>query len=342
MANGYLHAAYESTPGNEANSPTLSTKVLYTPLLSFSPSLNPAPLDRSDELRNVDEPISLIPEAFSPEWSLSTRAYPDVVGFWLKSILGAPTTTAGNGVITDPDGTVIPTGAYRHVWTAPYGPSGVNPLTTQLQAAYSDESIYFKLKGAATQSLSIDSPETGGVQLGASGPANYMSRVSSPGLTATYESLTIPPFERSQLTISTWLSGTATTEDFSLNISNPVVPVRSLGTASQFPDVMEKGDASITVSGSIPKRHIDVEDFDALLASTGFATKVKWISTVAIASSYKYSLWNENNNCQLVDGSPNALENKRVIGADYTWRATYSGTAGSSKFTLVNATTSYA
>lgn len=341
MANGYLHAAYESIPGNETNSPTLSTKVLYTPLLSFTPTLNPAPLDRQDELRNVDEPISVIPEAYSPEWSLSTRAYPDVIGFWLKLILGAPTTTAGNGTITDPDGTTIPTGAYRHVWTAPYGPTGANPLTAQLQASYKDESTYFKLKGAAASSLSLDSPETGGVQLQTGGPALYMNRTTDPALTPSYESLTIPPFERSQLSITTWLGSTATTEDFTLNISNPVEVVRSLGIASQFPDVMEKSDPPIVVSGSIPKRHINSTDYDALLNATAFSTKVKWLSTVAITGSTKYALWNENNNCQYLTGGPYALENKRRLGATFDWRATYAGTAGSSKFTLVNATTSY-
>lgn len=341
-SNGYLHSAFESTPGNEVNTPTLSTKVIYTPLVGFTPSLNPSPLDRQDELRNVDEPIAVTPESYDPAWELDTRAYPDTVGFELKNILGAPTTTAGNGVITDPDGTAVPTGATKHVWTAPYGPSGANPLTCQRQAAYQNEAVFFKLKGCATQQLTLDSPAQGGVMLKATGPANYMARISDPSLTPSYESLTIPPFERANLVIVTWLANTAVTEDFNIQIDNPVETVRTLGAASRFPDVMEKGDAPIVVSGSIPKRHIDQDDWDALVNATGFTVKVRWQSTAFITGSYPYTLWAEFNNCQYVDGSTDPLANKRRIGASFNFRATYSGSAGSSKFTLVNGTSSYA
>lgn len=343
MANGYLHSAFESTPGNETNTPTLSTKVLYHPLRSFQPSLNPNPLERDDELRNVDEPIMVLPESFDPAWSLDTRLYPDLAGFELKGILGAPTTTAGDGIITDPDGSTIPTGATRHVWTAPYGPSGASPLTTQRQVAYKDESVFFKLKGCGSSAVALDSPASGGVGLSASGPALYMARVADPALTPAYESLTIPPFERAHLQIVTWLAGTAVTEDFNVSIANPMETVRTLGAASKFPDLLEKGDGPIVVSGTIPKRHIDPDDFDGLLNETTFTVKVRWQSTVNVgATSYKYALWLECNNCQYVDGEPEALANRRRIGASWAWKATYGGTAGSSKWTLVNNTASYA
>lgn len=343
MANGYLHSAFESVVGNEANTPTLSTKVIYHPLRSFQPSLNAKPLERDDELRNVDEPIMVLPEAYDPTWSLDSRLYPDLAGFELKAMLGAPTTTAGDGVITDPDGNTIPATATRHVWSAPYGPSGASPLTTQRQGAYKDEGVFFKLKGCGTEALALDSPASGGVGLTASGPAMYLARITDPALTPTYEALTIPPFERAHLTIVTWLTGTAVTEDFNIALANPMVPVRTLGAASKFPDLLEKGDGPIVVSGTIPKRHIDPDDFDALLANTAFTVKVRWQSTVNIAAtSYKYTLWLECNNCQYMDGAPEALANRRRIGASWSWKATYGGTPGSSKLTLVNGTASYA
>lgn len=343
MANGYLSSAFESIAGNEVNTPTLSTKVIYTPLKTFTPALGPAHLMRDDELRGVDEPIAALPEAYDPSWALDTRAYPDVTGFELKNCLGAPTSTAGDGVITDPDTVVIPTGATRHVWTAPYGPSGANPQTSQRQASYKDESTYFKLKGCATTQLALSSPESGGVDLTANGPALYMVRQSDPSLTASYESLTIPPFERAHLTITTWLGSTAETEDFTVQVDNPVETVRTLGVASKFPDVVEKGDGPIVVSGSIPKRHINSTDYDALLNATGFAVKVRWQSTVVIgATTYKYALWLECLNAQYLAGGPNPLTNARRLGATFDWKATYAGSAGSSKWTLVNATSSYA
>ena len=344
MANGYTHAALESIPGNETNAPTLSTKVIYEPIQSLEIQLGPQHMERDDELRNVDEPLALLAEHFDPTWSLTSRAYPDMLGFELSAMLGLPTSTKGNGTITDPDGGTIPSGTiYRHVWTAPFGPSGLSPKTAQRQVAYSDESFFLKAKGCGTDTLSIDSPDSGGVSLKTSGPALYVAKIADPSLTPAYETLSIPPFERSHLTLPTWLSGTGETEDFTVAISNPMDRVRTLGIASKFADQLEKGDGPIVVSGSIPKRVIDPDDWDALVAATGFAVKAKWISTVNVgAVSYKYSLWMECLNVQYTDGGPEALANKRRLGGSFNWKSTYNGTAGSTKFTLVNGTSSYA
>jgi hypothetical protein len=163
---GYVRTAFESIPGNEANTPTLSTKKLFHPLQSLGPKLNPKPLHRDDELRNQDEPLAVVPDSYEPGWELKERAYPDALGFLLAWIFGKDATlgyavTAGNGIITDPDTTAIPVGATRHVWTAPFGPSGARPLTAQIDAAYKDQTYFRKLKGAACSELSIRSPEEG-------------------------------------------------------------------------------------------------------------------------------------------------------------------------------------
>ena len=278
MATGYLKGAYESIVGNESNSPTLSTLIQYFPALSFAPNMNVAHLERDDEIRNVNEPLYVLPERYNPEWTLESRNYPTTLGFLLKLILGAPTTTAGNGIITDPDSGTIPSTAYRHVWTAPFNQTSANPLTAELVAAYKDQSAYYKLKGAGCRTLSITTPETGGGRLAAAGPAAYMTKIVDPALTPAYESLTITPFMRRNLTIPTWLSGTGTsTEDFSVTIENPMESYSSLGIASAFPDTVEFADTPITFTGSIPKRVLDQDDFDALVAATGFGAKAKWL-----------------------------------------------------------------
>lgn len=343
MPTGYQQAAFESVAGNETNTPTLSTKVIYQPFITFEPQLNGNPLERDDELRNVDEPIAVIPEAFDPSWQMETRAYPDLLGFELKACLGAPTTTAGNGIITDPDSVVIPTGAFRHVWTAPYSgtPTAVNPQTSQRIAAYSAESTFFKAKGCTTESLAITSPTTGGVRLVASGKALFLGRVADPSLTPAYEALTTVPFERSQLTLPTWLASSAVHEDFSLTIANPTATVRSMGIASKYPDVMEKDDPPVIVSGSLAQRHINAADWDALVANTGFAVKAKWLSTIAITGSYNYQAWFQALNAQYVGGGPDPLANTRTLGSTFDWKATYAGSAGSTTFTVVNSTTNY-
>ena len=340
MPAGYVRESFESIPGNETNAPTLSTKKLFPPIQSLQPKLGAKPLSRDDELRNQDEPLAVITDAYAPGWEYKSRAYPDLTAWRLKHICGEPTTTAGNGIITDPDGVVIPTGAYRHVFKAPFGPSGASPLTTQLEAAYADQSTFFRLKGAACVELTIETPEEGGASLSANGPANYMARIADPALSPAYEALSIRPFVRGNLTLS-WLANSGTTQDFSLTIANPVEASRSLGIASKFPDVMEKAnEGPIVVSGSIPKRQLDPDDYDALLNATGFAALAKWISDSLITGAYPYKLFAAMSNCQYVDGDVDALQNQRRHGANFSWKSTTAST-GSTTITVVNATPSY-
>lgn len=344
MATGYLHAAIETdVAGNETNTPTLGTKVIYIPALSFTPALNPTPMDRNDEIRNVDQPLAYLEETHAPTWDLSTRMYPDSLGFMLWLMLGDPTTTQGDGAsVQDPDSVAIPVSAYRHVWTAPFGPSGASPYTAQFQPSYADQSVFFKLKGAACQALGLESPETGGGRISASGPALYMERQSDPSLSPSYEALTIRPFTRGNLTLPTWLSGTGTHEDFTLNIANPVEVVRSLGIASKFPDVMEKAETPIMFTGSLPQRQLDADDYNALKAATGFSATARWVSESIIGSSYPYKLYVQFDNAQYTAGGPAALENRRRHGATFDWAATYDGSGASVTVTLVNATASFA
>jgi hypothetical protein len=341
MANGYLQARFESVPGNQTNTPTLSTKTVYFPLIGFNPELNPAHLTRDDELRGQDDAVPVVTEAYNPEWNIESRAYPDELGFLLRAQLGAPTTTAGNGVITDPSGATIPTGAHRHVWTSPFGPSGSDPQTTQFQARYTAATdVYYKIKGAAVQELQIESPESGGVQVTANGPALYMEKISNPSLTPSYSALSILPFQKSHLTLPSWLSGTSRHESFQIQIATPVESVRTMGIESQFPNVMEKAEGPILITGSIAQRHIDAEDWDALVNATGFTAMARWNSSTVIASSYTYKAWVEMSHCQYVGGGPEALANKRRHGASFNFRASNNGSAATT-ITVVNATSSY-
>lgn len=344
MANGYVKLTYEDgAVGNETVTPTASTKVLYPPLIEFETVPGVSHLGRDDENRNIDEPLQVLPEKYDPTWSLSSRMYPDLLGFVLKLILGPPTTTAGDGTITDPDGTTIPTGAHRHVWDAPYGPSGASPQTMTGKVAYVDQSEYFDLRGAACQELALTMPDSGGGQLKASGPACFLDDTTNPSLTPSYESLDIPPFMRRHLAIVTWATGTATTEDWDVTIANPLEVLRTLGIASAYPDLIEKGDGPIVVSGTIRKRAIDADDFAALRDATRFAIKARWTSDKKIgATNAPYGLWLEGDGAQLTGGGQQPLANRRRIGAEYQWSLTSDGAGASSTWTLVNGTASYA
>ncbi|PTL55754.1 phage tail tube protein [Paraconexibacter algicola] len=341
MSNAYMQLKFESTPGFEGSTDTLSTKTIFPPLIGAGFSLNPQHLDRDDEARGTDDASAVVSEMFDPSWTLETRMYPDLVGFLLKGLLGAPVTTAGDGIITDPDAATIPVGAYRHVWTAPFGPAGPSPQTMQGVFGYKDQGVWWRVKGMAIESLEITTPTQGGTRLQINGQATFAQRISDPSLVPAPESIATRPFLRSGLTLPTWLSNTGVTEDYSTTISNSIEPYHSLGSASKYPDLMEKGEGLIVCTGSVPKRRLAVADMDALRDATGFAATAKWLneSSIGVTAS-KYALWQAMSNCQYVDGNPGDLSNARRIGADLSFKATNAG-AASVVYTLVNATSAY-
>src|SRR6185312_8073016 len=343
MPTGYARLAFETFPGNEVNTPTLSTKKLFPPLQSFQPTRGEAPLDRDDELRNTDEPLAIVPESYSPTWEMNVRAYPDTIAFLLALALGPPTTTAGNGVITDLSGAAVPTGAYRHRFSAPFGPSGAYPNTVQGDIGYSDQGVYLKGKGLACSDLTIDTPEQGGAAIKANGPGLFLDEQSNPSLSPAFEALSIPPFFRGNLTLPTNLAGTGQTQDFGLAINNPVEAARTVGVPSLYPDTMFKANSGgpIVVSGTIPKEIIDSQDLQALKSATGFELLASWVSTATIAAtSFPYKLLFKAANAQYTDGTPEALQAKRRLGASYGWKSTTTS-SGSSTFDVINATASY-
>ena len=337
----YVRGQYEASEvGNESTDPTKSTKTIYLPVQSFKLEYGEDQMERDDEARYRDEPIPVIRDSFAPTWSLTERAYPDTLGFLLKLGLGAPTSTAGDGVITDPDGDTIPTGATRHVWTAPFGPAGINPQTAEFTAGYDDEDIFFELRGAGLDELSLDNQATGGVKLDAKGPGTFLDRVSDPSLTPALESLAVAPFRGGDLSLD-WLSGSAKlSREFSLKFVNPIEAIRTLGVRSDFPDQVEKGDDLILFTGEVNARALDATDIDAMVDATGFAATARWIGNSVIASSYPYGLWFEFDNAQLTSYDIDELSNKRRHGGKLGFRASRDD-AASVTVTLVNATADY-
>lgn len=342
----YAKSAFEYTGvvGAEFSTPTLSTKILYPAATDFTLGLGANPMERDDELIGVDEPRSVLPEVYNPTWSTTSRGYPDTLAHLLTGMLGAPTTTAGNNVITDPDGTAIPTGAYRHVFTAPFNPVGYYPQTQEWIVAYKDQSVFYRVKGCATEQMQITVPTTGGVQVQASGPATYINRISDPSLTAAPDGLTTPPFQRAFASVTSWLASsniTVSCSDISFTITNPVTAINNFAVASRFPDSMEKDNSSIMITGTAVARQMAAADWDALLAATGFVAQTRWVSTTNITGSYPFKMYIRLNNAQYVDGAPDSLAAVRRIGGSFNFKGTYAGTAGHAVITIVNDKSSY-
>lgn len=351
MPTTYARLSGETAPGTEAAAATLSTKKVFIPGNELTVARGEQFLNRDDEMRGQSEPAPVIPETYSPTWSLRSRLYPDTLGIVLANAFGLSATgeagsthytyTAGNGVITDPDSVVIPTGAHRHVWVAPFGPSGVTPKTFQVDGSYGLENVFMLARGCMTERLAIETPETGGAQLTASGPALYADEQADPSLTATVESASTRPMMRGGQAVVTWLSGSATAESLDLAIELPCEGVRSLGNASKYPSLADKGDGLVVVSGSIGVRHVDSSDLAALKAATEFAALLRWASDTMITGSYPYKLYVSMTAAQYTGGGPEAISNRRRMGASYEFRAARNGSA-SVTITLVNATSSYA
>jgi hypothetical protein len=341
MAKAYTQWKYETLPGFEGSTDTLSTKTIFPPLMDFTLGLGTAHMQRDDEMRGTDEPVPVITEDYNPTWSATVRMYPDLAGFFLKGILGAPVTTAGNGVITDPDTVIIPATANRHVWTSPFGPAGVNPQTMQVVVAYVEEGVFWRVKGMVCDEFEITTPDSGGAMIKMSGRATFAQRISDPVLTPVPESIAIRPFVRSGLNLPSWLAASGVHEDYSTKITAANDVDSSLGAGSKFPDLVEKGDGLIVITGDLAQRRVDADDIDALIAATSFATKAKWLNESIIVAATKHALWQELSAAQYVDGDPDPLTNSRRHPAKFSLRAANNGAAAAT-WTLVNATASYA
>lgn len=342
MARNYVREALESTPGNESNTPTLSTFKTFARAQSAKVSLNPKHLERDDELGNNNQPQAIGVEGFEPDWTKKGRLYPAGLLMDLVHMFGDPVTTAGNGVITDPDANTIPAGAYRHVFTAPFGPTGYTPRTTQMDVGYVEESQFFKAKGCAAEDFSIETPQEGGAGFEISGPALYVARQADPALTATPESIATQPFKFKGLDLTADLAAAAAASAFNFKANNPMEPEKTLAANSFFPDVMEYASEGLLVcTAEIERRHLSNADWDALLAATGFGLTARWISESIIASSYPHKLWIAMSNAQYTGNDMDELANSRRSGDKFEIKATTAG-AASVTITLVNATSSIA
>src|SRR4051812_7840286 len=102
---GYAQFLIETGVNSENTSTALSSNAFYAPASSVAPTLPSITDDRSDELRGTFEALPVDVVGFSPATiAMDMRLYPNFMGIPLWLGLGAPTRTAGDGAITDPDG----------------------------------------------------------------------------------------------------------------------------------------------------------------------------------------------------------------------------------------------
>jgi hypothetical protein len=327
----------EETPRYEGAASTtpyrISTYKAFLPVQSLGVQPNPQLIDRSDELRGIEGAPDQLIDTYEIAGSLQMRNYFNLLTYLLEISGMVGTLGVGNGIITDPDGAVIPTGAFRWVFTKR---GGITAKTAQLQMAYVDEAVFVKGQGVGISNWTLNADG----QYTADLMGLVFANVADPNLTPVFDSAVIPHGRRGDISL-TWLASSGTTEDFSLAVSNPLMRRRTLGIspASYYPDKMEHGDDKVALTGSIPKTVLADADVDALLAASTFAATAKWITPKSIgATSKKYSMWVEMPRCQYIGGTLDDLANRRRFGGSFDWRASWDETAGYDfKITLVNA-----
>src|ERR1035437_2956376 len=250
-AKNFCELRLEETPIPEGAVKTatpyrLAAEKVYLP--ASSAQLLPVPdyLDRADELRGILGAVPRLIAGYKPSGSISMNCYLHSLT-WLLALAGwTATYTAGDGIILDPDGVVIPAGAAR--WGFTKGDAVVAP-TGQMRLNYAIENILLTGSGFGVSQIALGSDgKIAADLLGMVLTAAAADTTTSPSL----DSAVIPPVKRGDLFL-TWLTGGGTIQDFSFQIANGLEQINSmsLSPASYFPDSLEYGDDQVQVTGSI-------------------------------------------------------------------------------------------
>lgn len=283
---------------------------------------NPALLTRNDETRNIPAGPAALENTFAPSATLAERIYLDDLTFLIPLAGYTATPTTGNGVITDPDGGTIPTGATRWQYVRK---NTITPQTAQILAAYANEGTFLQGSGFAISNWTLNADG----QYGSTWEGLYLASVADPNITFAPLAVSILPARRADMKV-TWLSGGAVASDFSLSDATGLAVSYDLGAnGSFFPSIMEVADALPELTGSITKRQINSNDWASLISAGTFSAVAKWIQTKVIgATTYTYKMWAEMPSCQLTGMTPDALSSARRRGASYAFRAALDTAAG--------------
>lgn len=243
---------------------------------------------------------------------------------------GAHAATVGGEVINDN----VPAGASKWVFNKR---EAINAQTAQIVINYARQALKLTGNGYGVSNLTLNA--MGECAADMMGLVCKRAAVDTTTVPA-YPAMSIPPFRRRELYISD-LAGGGRIADWNIGISNPLERIFGLGLAvpTAFPDAMEHGDDQVQVTGSIPKRVLDQDDYDAIVNASTFAAKASFSSAVNIgATTYPYKLVVDMPACQYVSGQPAEMGNRRRFGMDDVgFFASYSEASGyDARLTLVN------
>ncbi|HWC08900.1 MAG TPA: hypothetical protein VG458_07605 [Solirubrobacterales bacterium] len=347
MANErYGQIEIEKVVGSEKVEGEVGTAKFFVPATEIGFVPNPALLDRSDEIRNIDGRVTGAKNDYAPTGSVVMRGYANYLGVLLYMLFGDVTTTEGDGVaVKDPDEVAVPKKAWKHVFKKK---TGATPKTARMTLAYFDK--WIRARGVSCNSLAFALADDG-VKATGQLMANYLSRLTvDPAAEPKPDALSILPFRRRNVQVTTpSLAATALLNSIDFSMEQSLEAVRTMGSMSGWPQATERANSPegfLRLQGSLSRRDFDPVDWDALIEAAVFSIIFKFQSEQPIAEveggTYPYGLWVATEGAQFTGGSPETLKQQARHESSFDWQAGTSET-GVNDFTvtLVNGTKSY-
>lgn len=340
MAGAWVQAALEEAPNAEGGANPTSSDVFYLKADSVKFDDGFKALDEAKKMIGVlGRPKHLGVASYAPKVDIKgVSPRPADLGLMLALWAGVCTTTPGGTGVTDPDSNPVPAGAYKHVFTF----AEDIPQTARLIVKDAGGQ-FFKLTGGGVESLAFTFGD-GIFTYDASLLGLFGGPIADPSLTPVYDAAT--PFRQGDMTLD-WLTGSAETKAFDLTLAAGLETDKGFSVVSDYPDIILFGndEASLPdISGTITKRALVTEDWDALIGGTQFDATIKLTHRELIGTTGRKSMaWFEMPGCQHTDQTPDDIANVRRRENKINWQARVDeATATVATVTLVNGTAAYA
>lgn len=233
------------------------------------------------------------------------------------------TSTAGVlGTVLLPDGTGVPTGAYRWVSSKR---TGTQAKSAQLRLAYTEQGYFEKGQGVGVSQISMDG--AGNISASLTGLVSIPD--DDPGETPVYDAPSVHPLLSRDLVV-TWNGQSGSVSDYTWSMSNPLEASRNYGNRSAYPGKLRYGTGFVTMTGTVAMDEADVDDRDLQNEATQFSALSHYRTQSKVGSSgCPYQFFTQLHGAQIVGGTGvEDMAAKRRHAASYNWKAGYDSGAG--------------
>jgi len=323
--------------------------------VTYSP--NATLLETSDELMGLNGPPQHSGAGqYAPQITLKLRCRPNGLAVLLFWICGSQDTTTGasgsvlgdgntsdvttTAVFSTPTSDKVATGTYQHHWQ--WSPATrIVPQTALVKFAPlmgTSPGNGWILSGAAVESaaFAFDSDNSLSVTLTIKGlyftPANAGGSYPTFSLTPSFD--TFKPYAKGNLSLdsgTTQLSNPSTSKvmDWNMTTTNTLDNYFAFTQNTLYPDSVEFSDVWPTVTGTLTKRICLASDYDAYRNATAVPATFYLKSTNYLTgtSPAKFVAWFPG--MQYTNFTPDAITNKRLIGASFDYAGRLDGSSGS-------------